>query len=69
MQELAIGIMPFSSLLLGAIAQQIGVGPTTFASALLLVVAMVTLALRIPELVRYSGTESEPEPAPGAPPG
>ena len=68
MQELAIGIMPFSSLLLGAIAQQIGVGPTTFASALLLVVAMVTLALRIPELVRYSGTESEPELAPDAPP-
>lgn len=58
MQELAIGIMPLSSLVLGAIAQQVGVGPTTFATALLLVVVMMVLAVRIPTLVRYSGTEA-----------
>lgn len=55
MQELAIGIMPLSSLMLGAIAQQIGVARTTQASALLLAVFLVLLAMRAPELVRYSG--------------
>ena len=56
MQELAIGIMPVSSLLLGAVAQSIGVGPTTFISASLLSLLMIGLAIRVPALVRYSGT-------------
>jgi MFS family permease len=56
-QELTIGIMPFSSLVLGALAQSVGVGPTTFVSALLLVVLMLVLAMRVPQLVRYSGIE------------
>lgn len=54
-QELTIGIMPFSSLVLGAIAQQAGVGPTTFVSGVLLATSMLTLAVRVPELLRYSG--------------
>jgi MFS family permease len=58
MQELAIGIMPFSTLVLGALAQLVGVGPTTFACGLLLTILLLTLALRVPELVRYSGIQS-----------
>lgn len=57
MQELTIGIMPFSSLVLGAVAQQVGVGPTTVVSGLLLTVAMLVLASRVPQLLRYSGIE------------
>ena len=53
-QELVIGIMPFSSLALGAIAQQVGVGPTTVVSGLLLAAVML-LATRVPALLRYSG--------------
>jgi MFS family permease len=56
-QELTIGIMPFSSLVLGAVAQNVGVGPTTFVSALLLVVSMLVLAMRVPQLLRYSGIQ------------
>lgn len=57
MQELAIGIMPLSSLVLGISAQQFGVAHTTQVSALLLTIAMITLALRVPDLIRYGGTD------------
>lgn len=57
-QELAIGSMPLASLGLGAIAQSVGVGPTTFFSGLVLVVILLTLAVRVPELLRYSGRDS-----------
>ncbi len=57
LQELAIGIMPLSSLALGAVAQRVGVGPTTFVSALLLILTMLILAVRVPELIRYSGVQ------------
>lgn len=56
-QELAIGIMPFSSLVLGAVAEAVGLGPTTFVSGLLLAVVMLLLAIRVPDLLRYSGIE------------
>lgn len=56
-QELTIGIMPFSSLVLGVAAEAVGLGPTTFASGLLLTVAMLALAMRVPVLLRYSGIE------------
>lgn len=55
LQELAIGVMPFSALALGAVAELVGVATTTFASALLLVAFQLVLALRVPELLRYSG--------------
>jgi MFS family permease len=61
-QELAIGIMPFSTLMLGAMAQQLGVGPTTFVSGLLLAVVMLVLAVRVPELLRYSGIQAREAP-------
>ncbi|MYW69793.1 MFS transporter [Streptomyces sp. SID8379] len=54
-QELAIGVMPLSSLCLGAAAQYGGVGVTTFVSALLLITFLAVLALRMPRLWRYSG--------------
>ncbi|MGW1408892.1 MFS transporter [Streptomyces sp. NPDC002403] len=59
LQELAIGVMPFASLGLGAAAQQLGVGPTAFLSALLLVVILLTLAARVPQLLRYSGVHAQ----------
>ncbi len=57
MQELAIGIMPFSAIAIGIIAHQIGVSRATQVNALLLVVTMLILAARVPDLLRYSGTE------------
>ncbi|ACQ79721.1 major facilitator superfamily MFS_1 [Beutenbergia cavernae DSM 12333] len=57
LQELAIGAIPVASLALGAIAEVVGVGATSFVSALLLVAAMALLAVRVPQLVRYSGVQ------------
>lgn len=57
MQELAIGIMPFSALLLGAIAEEIGVGATTAISASILTVTMLIIAVREPAMLRYSGNQ------------
>ncbi|WP_372347162.1 MFS transporter [Streptomyces sp. KL116D] len=54
-QELAIGVMPLSSLGLGVAAEYLGVAATTFASALLLVLFLAALALRLPALPRYRG--------------
>jgi hypothetical protein len=67
MQELAIGIMPLSSLVLGGIAQEIGVSLTTQGSALLLALTMGILAIRSPGLLRYSGTHSTTSRASNAP--
>lgn len=55
MQELAIGIMPLSALVLGAIADRVGVGPTTAVCGILLAICMITIAILVPELLRYSG--------------
>ncbi|MCQ4207463.1 MFS transporter [Streptomyces longispororuber] len=54
-QELAIGVMPLSSLGLGVAAEYLGVATTTFVSGLLLVLFLATLALRLPALPRYRG--------------
>jgi predicted MFS family arabinose efflux permease len=55
-QELAIGSMPIASLGLGVVAQAIGVGATAFFCGILLAMILLTLAFRVPELIRYSGT-------------
>ncbi|MEV6144534.1 MFS transporter [Streptomyces sp. NPDC051992] len=55
LQELAIGVMPFASLGLGAAAERVGVGTTAFLSGILLVAVLLTLAAQVPQLVRYSG--------------
>ncbi|MER5743406.1 MFS transporter [Streptomyces sp. NPDC002225] len=57
LQELAIGVMPVASLGLGAAAELVGVQATAFLSGLLLVVVLLTLAARVPQLVRYSGVD------------
>ncbi|MEE1840909.1 MFS transporter [Streptomyces sp. JV190] len=54
-QELAIGVMPFASLGLGVAAERVGVGTTAFLSGILLVAVLLTLAARVPQLVRYGG--------------
>ncbi|MFE1955894.1 MFS transporter [Streptomyces sp. NPDC059524] len=54
-QELAIGVMPLSSLCLGFSAQHVGVATTTLLSSLLLVAFLAVLALRLPGLPRYRG--------------
>ena len=58
LQELVIGVMPLTALLLGIVADRFGVGPTTFVSALLLVVTLLGLALWSPSFLRYSGTSA-----------
>lgn len=73
LQELAIGVQPVASLALGAVAELTGVDVVTFCCGLLLVVFLLTLAARVPELLRYSGTRpttrtDEPPPAPAADP-
>lgn len=57
-QELAIGIQPISSLALGLAAQFIGIGPTTFISATMLVVAVLLIGTRGARLVRYRGVDA-----------
>ena len=54
-QELAIGIMPAASLVLGAFAERYGVDITTFVSAVLLVLMVAVLGLWTPRLLRYGG--------------
>jgi predicted MFS family arabinose efflux permease len=58
MQELAIGIMPLSALALGAIAERVGVDTTTAVCGVLLAGSMLTVAVRVPELIRYGGSDA-----------
>ncbi|MFE6668104.1 MFS transporter [Streptomyces sp. NPDC057697] len=58
LQELAIGVMPFASLGLGAAAERVGVGTTAFLSGILLVAVVLALAVRVPRLLRYSGANA-----------
>lgn len=54
-QELAIGVMPVASLVLGVAAERFGISATTFVSAVLLVVLLAALSLWTPRLLGYSG--------------
>lgn len=64
LQELAIGIMPASTLVLGLLAQQFGVSATTAVCGSLLALALALLALRVPRILRYDGrSEQINEPA------
>ncbi len=70
LQELAIGIMPVSALVIGAIAQQVGVAATTVCCGVLLIIAVVLMTVRVPELLRISGHDeprSGRDPSPDAP--
>lgn len=59
LQELAIGIMPVAALVLGAIAQVVGVGPTALCSSLLLIITLAVLAVAEPRLLKI-GNQSTP---------
>ncbi|MFB8764665.1 MFS transporter [Nocardiopsis alba] len=61
LQELAIGVMPLSTLVLGAIAERAGVGATTFVAALILVAFLLMLVLRVPALARLGAPVETPE--------
>ena len=58
-QELAIGIQPISSLIVGVVAAFLGLGTTTFVSALLLVVTVLAIGTRGAKLSRYEGIDVE----------
>lgn len=59
-QELAIGIQPISSLALGFAAEFLGIGTTTFISALSLVAAVLIIGTGGPRLLHYRGVDTEP---------
>ena len=58
-QELAIGIQPISSLALGVAAEFMGIGATTFISAVLLVAAVLIIGTSGSRLISYGGVDSE----------
>lgn len=51
LQELAIGVMPVSTLALGAIAERVGVGLTTFGAACGLLLALALIGVRVPSML------------------
>lgn len=53
-QELTIGVQPFATVGLGALAQVVGLPHTLLLSSLALVVLVLALAARSPALIRYS---------------
>lgn len=55
LQELAIGVMPLATIMLGALASVFGVAGTTVASGVLLVAFLAVLAAKVPALLRYGG--------------
>ncbi len=58
-QELAIGIQPISSLALGFAAEFLGIGTTTFISAVLLVAAVLLIGTQGTRLVLYRGIDMD----------
>lgn len=52
LQELAIGVMPVSTLVLGVIAERVGVSITAFGAACGLSLALVLITLRVPTVLR-----------------
>lgn len=55
LQELTIGVMPLATVILGAAAQRFGVATVALVDGLLLAALVAILAMRVPELLRYSG--------------
>jgi hypothetical protein len=58
LQELTIGIMPISTVVLGAAAELVGITTVAFIDGILLVLFLMALTARVPELLRYSGRTS-----------
>lgn len=61
-QELAIGILPVMTILHGLVAGLIGVDYSTAISGFLLMLMMLLLAIKVPELRRYSGSRLKERP-------
>ena len=59
LQELAIGVMPLSTLALGAVAEFVGVAAVAQVNGALLVLFLVVLVAWAPALLRYSGIEPQ----------
>ncbi|SDS63021.1 Predicted arabinose efflux permease, MFS family [Actinopolymorpha singaporensis] len=57
LQELTIGVLPLATMVQGATASLFGVRATAFVGALSLVVFLLALGARTPDLLRYSGAD------------
>lgn len=62
LQELAIGVMPVATISLGVTAELFGVVAVTLVSSMMLVTFLGLLAVRVPELLRYSGQKPQTDP-------
>jgi MFS family permease len=58
-QELAIGVMPLTTLVIGTLAEHHGIGPTTAVAGMLMVIFLVILSWRVPALLRFDGHEHD----------
>ncbi|WP_343320590.1 MFS transporter (plasmid) [Arthrobacter sp. TMP15] len=58
-QELTIGIMPLSTLGLGAIAELTGIAGVAQINGILLILFLAVLVVRVPTLLRYSGIQPQ----------
>ncbi|WP_114853492.1 MFS transporter [Brachybacterium sp. YJGR34] len=58
-QELAIGIMPLAALVLGQVAEHVGVGWTTVGAGLVMVAVLIALMVRVPALLRFDGITAD----------
>ncbi|HEY3506008.1 MAG TPA: MFS transporter [Actinocatenispora sp.] len=56
LQELAIGVMPVATIMVGAVAEYLGVRWTAVIAGTLLVAFLGLLTVRMPALLRYSGS-------------
>ena len=64
LQELTIGVLPLATLVQGTTASFFGVRATAFVGALSLVVFLLVLGTRVPELLRYGGADPANSPPP-----
>lgn len=59
LQELAIGVMPLSTLAIGVAAEMVGIASVAQINGILLLVFLAVLVARAPALMRYTGVQSE----------
>jgi len=59
LQELAIGVMPAATLMIGAVAERVGVQHTALGAAIGLVVTLVLLMVAVPDLLRLGRADDQ----------
>lgn len=64
LQELTIGVLPLTTVMLGVVVNYLGIVSSTIVSGLLLMFLMIGLVIKVPTLRRYSGS-STPDAATG----